>query len=276
METIPLGQTYDSLTVIGFEPKNKKAKIICRCVCGNQVFRTSVQLRFNEINSCGCKRSARWGGVGTLSRTFFCYKRQSAEQRGIPFTVTMEQLWDLLVQQKHTCKISGLPLILDPRNSGIYTTASIDRIDNNKGYTIDNIQWVHKDVNLMKSFLPEERFFNLCYQITIFNKLKPGIIDYKQTQKPRKPQKMVTRPRIEIPITEKDILKMADEFYDLYGKYPTCKEKRKVPNQKKPWSTYNSELKIGLCGLTGGSSLSKLLSKKHQNPHPAGKVPTTS
>jgi len=29
-------------------------------------------------------------------------------------------------------------------------TASLDRIDNNLGYTINNIQWVHKDINRIK------------------------------------------------------------------------------------------------------------------------------
>ena len=38
-------------------------------------------------------------------------------------------------------------------------TASLDRIDSSKGYTEDNIQWVHKDVNQMKMDLPEQRFF---------------------------------------------------------------------------------------------------------------------
>lgn len=44
-------------------------------------------------------------------------------------------------------------------------TASLDRKDSLKGYTIDNIQWLHKDVNQMKRNYSEEYFINTCLKI---------------------------------------------------------------------------------------------------------------
>ena len=44
-------------------------------------------------------------------------------------------------------------------------TASIDRIDSTKGYYIDNIQWVHKDVNRMKKDFEENYLFKICEAI---------------------------------------------------------------------------------------------------------------
>lgn len=41
-------------------------------------------------------------------------------------------------------------------------TASLDRIDSSKGYKIENIQWVHKDINQMKSALENNKFIELC------------------------------------------------------------------------------------------------------------------
>jgi len=38
------------------------------------------------------------------------------------------------------------------------TTASLDRINSSKGYTLDNVQWVHKTVNIMKQGLSDEDF----------------------------------------------------------------------------------------------------------------------
>ena len=46
-----------------------------------------------------------------------------------------------------------------------YTTASLDRIDSSKGYTKSNIQWVHKDINKMKSDFSMLRFLELCYAV---------------------------------------------------------------------------------------------------------------
>ena len=45
------------------------------------------------------------------------------------------------------------------------STASLDRIDSSKGYTIDNIQWLHKDINKMKWDFSQEKFLELCKKI---------------------------------------------------------------------------------------------------------------
>jgi len=42
------------------------------------------------------------------------------------------------------------------------TTASVDRIDSSIGYVMGNIQWVHKDINKMKSDFSQELFIAWC------------------------------------------------------------------------------------------------------------------
>jgi len=44
--------------------------------------------------------------------------------------------------------------------------ASLDRIDNNKGYIEGNVQWVIKKINYMKNTLSEKNFINLCNKIS--------------------------------------------------------------------------------------------------------------
>jgi len=46
-------------------------------------------------------------------------------------------------------------------------TASLDRIDNEKGYVEGNVQWVHKDINNMKHTYPNDYFVNLCQQVAL-------------------------------------------------------------------------------------------------------------
>lgn len=47
----------------------------------------------------------------------------------------------------------------------VMQTASLDRIDSLKGYTIDNVQWIHKHINYMKIDLTEQEFFHFIKQI---------------------------------------------------------------------------------------------------------------
>lgn len=44
--------------------------------------------------------------------------------------------------------------------------SDLDRIDSSKGYIIDNVQWVHKDVNLMKLSHSKNTFIQICNQVS--------------------------------------------------------------------------------------------------------------
>lgn len=81
----------------------------------------------------------------------------------------MEYIWDLFVSQKSMCKISGMVISFrsSDENSDTYRvgrkhTASLDRIDSNFGYVMGNVQWVHRDINIMKNNFDESYFKQLC------------------------------------------------------------------------------------------------------------------
>ena len=44
-------------------------------------------------------------------------------------------------------------------------TASLDRIDSSKGYVKGNVQWVHKDINKMKTDFEQSIFIKLCKSV---------------------------------------------------------------------------------------------------------------
>lgn len=85
-------------------------------------------------------------------------------KRDIPFDVTIEQAWAKFLEQKGRCAITGIELdwtySRGPRGSQVYYrgSASLDRIDSKMGYEKHNIQWVHKDVNALKSDMAEAEF----------------------------------------------------------------------------------------------------------------------
>jgi hypothetical protein len=89
-----------------------------------------------------------------------------AKARNIPFQITIQQAWNLFVAQKGRCALSGVPIVLNPSTvSAGANTASLDRIDSSKGYTQDNLQWVHAQINFMKHSLLEEEFITWCRRV---------------------------------------------------------------------------------------------------------------
>ncbi len=90
---------------------------------------------------------------------------KEAVTRNLEFSVTIEELWKLFEDQGAKCSISGLPISFGKYSRtdiGKPCTASLDRISSEDGYLRGNIQWVHKDVNIMKNKLTQEYFIDLC------------------------------------------------------------------------------------------------------------------
>lgn len=158
------GEVFDKLTVIGYEDgPTDRPKAICMCVCGTEVRIRPQLLHHNKTNSCGCAPRGHWEGFQGISKTYYGRVQKNALRRNIEWSVTMEHLQAQYDRQQGCCALTGVPLtlLIKTKDTG-KTTASLDRIDSSKGYTVDNVQWVHKDINFMKQDLPESRFIELC------------------------------------------------------------------------------------------------------------------
>lgn len=83
---------------------------------------------------------------------------------------TMEYLWNLYIFQNKKCALSGLDIEMKIKDNTAYDgyrrTASLDRINSNQGYHKGNIQWVHKDVNIMKNKYDLQYYIHICKLIT--------------------------------------------------------------------------------------------------------------
>jgi hypothetical protein len=91
-----------------------------------------------------------------------------AKDRGLAFSVSIEDAWAKFEQQGRRCALSGVALSMTLHKAAYaMRTASLDRIDNAKGYTTGNIQWLHKDVNRMKGAFSTDRFIELCVSVAI-------------------------------------------------------------------------------------------------------------
>lgn len=163
---IPLKTRFDKLVVTGYCQRGSRFMAICQCDCGNKILVRTSSLAKNKTNNCGCAPRGKWKGWGEVSQSYFSRVLRGAKLRGLSVTVELRDLWDLYLKQSGKCALSGEPIKLSQAPSKTAMTASLDRIDSNKGYELDNIQWVHKDVNLMKSDLDQTRFIELCKKIS--------------------------------------------------------------------------------------------------------------
>lgn len=115
------------------------------------------------------KHNHSWKGCGDINGVWLCSisQKTTRDKRLLDCTITTQDLWNKLVSQNYQCALTNETLQISYNKRGKpITTASVDRIDSLKGYTVDNIQWLHKDINQMKFNLPQDEFIHWCKLIT--------------------------------------------------------------------------------------------------------------
>lgn len=138
----------------------KDHEVLCRCSCGFEGYISASNVARGKSTRCGeCRRDAStkqtgsnnpfWKGVGEIPSGKFRRIRDQATRE------FLAKLWDDC--DKH-CALTGVPLTMG-------VDASPDRIDSSIGYVDGNVQWVHKDVNIMKNAFDIDYFIETCRKI---------------------------------------------------------------------------------------------------------------
>ena len=171
------GKIFGKLTVIRIDDnltkKKNRLQWVCKCECGTTKTISGQSLKSGAASSCGCGQGKKgmdspfWDGYGEISRSYWSKVEFGAKDRNLSFLLTIEEAWDIFIAQNRKCALTGVPIeLLKPK------TASLDRIDSSKGYTKDNVQWVHKNVNFLKGKLSEKELYNWCKLIIEYNNEK--------------------------------------------------------------------------------------------------------
>jgi len=141
-------------------------KVICTCGAIEEVCGYSLRKGASKgCNSCKYKtknQHRNWKGYEEISATIWSRIIHNAKTRKYNVEISIKYAWDLFVKQNRTCVLTKLPLKFGSYTIDEETTASLDRIDSSKGYIYDNVRWIHKHINVMKSNLPDNIFKNYC------------------------------------------------------------------------------------------------------------------
>jgi hypothetical protein len=148
-----------------FNRINKKAGRIyeCKCdECDNIIFVTKKDIEENNIKYCSkeCKKKQN-------KSDYYHYLKQ-IEKRAIKinkeFNLDENFIKELLeVKQKNRCNYSNIEIRIYDKNAkkSLNNSASLDRIDSQKGYTKDNVHWVCLGINYMKLNYSDEETHKL-------------------------------------------------------------------------------------------------------------------
>jgi hypothetical protein len=96
--------------------------------------------------------------------TKFKYHLRNISKRDKEINITIEDLKEQWELQKGICVFTGINLIISSYsniNKNPIYSASVDRIDNNKGYVKGNIRWVSRAINFMKNAMTDDMVWEL-------------------------------------------------------------------------------------------------------------------
>jgi hypothetical protein len=156
---------FNYLTFVSLIPSAKgRGQCLWRCRCGIVFPYRKNDVVLGAKKSCGCvafpkgKNSHHWKGYEEISGARWGVILKNAKDRKIEVSITIEDAWKQFLKQNRKCALTGEDLQFDSRSRSGDCSASLDRIISAKGYTTDNIQWVHRKVNMMKNCYDQSEF----------------------------------------------------------------------------------------------------------------------
>ena len=154
----------------GMKPNNRNAFWLCKCKCGIEKEVSAQSLKNNTSKRCvKCAQNNSIKKARKIPQAYLKHLTRRAKLKNIIVDISEQDIINMIEKQNFRCRLSGLKIeFAKTANEHLQgkTTASVDRIDSSKGYIVDNIQIVHKDINLMKNILTVDRFKILCKLVT--------------------------------------------------------------------------------------------------------------
>lgn len=187
------GQTFGHWTVISLDKVKKEfAYWICQCsACGNKTSVRGTALLQGRTTKCAtCARSEngkknRKDNFHVASGSVMAQYKNNAKTRGIAFKLTRDQIKLLMTGACYYC--GNLPANTVHIFAGRYDESraifynGIDRVDNTKGYIIENCVSCCKQCNWAKRDLTSDQFKNWIKRLYLhmyrgYSEKTPGLL----------------------------------------------------------------------------------------------------
>lgn len=163
-----IGQKFGRLTVIKRVDNSKqgKSRWLCKCECGVEKIIVGGNLKNGSVQSCKCLQRERLKdaiglipGLSNMRELIISYKK-SAKRRRIKYNLSEKQFSKITQKDCYYCGTRPNNIAKYSGCNGNYIYNGIDRIDNKKGYTIDNIVSCCKRCNMAKNNGTLQEFFD--------------------------------------------------------------------------------------------------------------------
>lgn len=190
-----IGMRYNMLMVVEKLPSkvygdkskyHKKRMWLCKCDCGNMTEANTGSLTCDKKKSCGCLTSTKSAENSIKSRykiakqdagyrSIYSSYKLNAKSRGFDFNIDFDYAVSILKSDCHYCGIEPSNTYMKSYYNATYN--GIDRVNNTKGYEIDNIVSCCKMCNIAKNNNTEEYFLQWVKRLSEYQRLKH---EYKQ------------------------------------------------------------------------------------------------
>ncbi len=159
-----IGKRFGKLTVLSrFPSKDKWGRILwlCQCDCGNTQKAITSNLKSGRVRSCGCQVGSAKRlpeGVSSMKRVIEAY-RKHAISLGLPYEITDGEFRTVTQSPCFYCSSKPSNKSHPENSNGEFIYNGIDRVDNSRGYTTDNIVPCCKICNMAKQTLTQQEFY---------------------------------------------------------------------------------------------------------------------
>lgn len=191
-----IGTRIGKLFLIEYRYQSQIASYLCKCDCGNVKWIRCTSLNSGRVKSCGCYANSlistrtklpQYGRYGSSVLKAWNGYTRGAYSRGIEWKLTVDEFIAIGNQSCHYCgappSVRTQAKYKTNKNGTIginapqpYIHSGIDRTNNDRGYTIDNVVPCCTPCNLMKGSMSVTDFIARAIKISDHQSVRQQVV----------------------------------------------------------------------------------------------------